>query len=277
MTIVTTAAIGPLAGSTTMSSHSTRELPSILRSSAFAFLMAAIAATATAGAPPEAPPADAPATEQPAKPADSDLLRGPQVSERDLADPERFTGRERAGQAPVSRPAMEMRALQAALDELALDGDRKARVTELRASFRARLDAFEAEARLERKRLADERSKAPADQPPSADFQKRMQALEARRPKLAELNAELEKLLSAAEVEQLKQRFADNMKTYREEAERKRKSEAMKRRQQGRPSAPEKDGAPAMEDGDGMKGAEDSTGGKDSKKREAVPPKAAGR
>jgi DNA repair exonuclease SbcCD ATPase subunit len=172
----------------------------------------------------------------PAKPAQGDdILKGPSVSERDLKDSERFTGRERAGKAPVSKPAMELRVLGAALDEMTLSAETKAKVNEVRAAYIARVEAYEAEARAAKKKLAEERAKTPAGEPPSEDFKKRAEALEARRPKLAELKAELEKVLSPAEVEDLKTRFADGMQkareemTRREEAARKAKREAIER------------------------------------------------
>lgn len=226
---------------------------SILASSCAAFAAlcllpgACLGAAAQDGAPAKQPP-----------PAQSDdILKGPSVSERDLKDAERFAGRERSGKPAQSKPAMELRVLGAAIDGMTLSGETKTKVNEARAAYVARVEAYEQEARAAKKKFAEERAKAPASQPPSDEFKKRAEALEARRPKLAELKAELEKFLSPTEIEDLKARFADGLQkaraemTRREEAERKKKREELdKAKQDGERKTPAKPskGAPMTDE-----------------------------
>lgn len=202
-----------------------------------------------------------PIDDPPAKPA-NDGIKGPKVPDDSLKSDKSFAGGGKA-RAPQSRPMLELRVMNAAIDGLGLEGEQKDKVAAVRAEFMTRLETYEKQATEKRKQLTEQRKKAPSDQPPSEEWKKEMQALENSRPKLEDLKKGLAEVLSPEQMDLLKQRFEEGLKKAREEMtrraeeERKRKEEAMKDGGAGKPSdAPTGDkprrggkkqqGAPAM-------------------------------
>lgn len=157
----------------------------------------------------------APPTE-PAKPAGDDTLRGPRVPREGFENDRGFAGRGGAAQGR-SRPMVELRVYGAAIDELKLEGETKTKVDGIRADFMKRVEEFEKKAQEERKAMAEARRNAPADQPPSEELRKKMQELEAKRPKVEELKTSISAALTPEQNEQLKANFEAGMKKYREE------------------------------------------------------------
>ncbi|MCE2882076.1 MAG: hypothetical protein LW636_06945 [Planctomycetaceae bacterium] len=173
-----------------------------------------------------------PIDDPPAKPA-NDGIKGPKVPDESLKSDKPFAGGGK-GRAPQSRPMLELRVMNAAIDGLGLEGEQKDKVAAVRAEFMTRLETYEKQAAEKRKQLAEQRKKAPSDQPPSEEWKKEMQALENSRPKLDELKKGLSGVLTPEQMDLLKQRFDEGLKkaraemTKRAEEERKKKEEAMK-------------------------------------------------
>jgi len=173
-----------------------------------------------------------PIIEPPAAPA-NDGIKGPKVPDDSLKSDKPFAGGAK-GRAPQSKPMLELRVMNAAIDGLGLEGEQKDKVAAVRAEFMTRLETFEKQAAEKRKQLAEQRKKAPSDQPPSEEWKKEMQALENGRPKLDELKKGLSEVLTPEQMDLLKQRFDEGLKKAREEMtkraeeERKKKEEAMK-------------------------------------------------
>lgn len=186
----------------------------------------------------------APPTE-PAKPAaGDDTLRGPRVPREGFENDRGFAGRGGAAQGR-SRPMVELRVYGAAIDELKLEGETKTKVDGIRADFMKRVEEFEKKAQEERKAMAEARRNAPADQPPSEELRKKMQELEAKRPKVEELKNSISAALTPEQNEQLKANFDAGMKKYREEMA-KRAEEARKNGGAGEGKDKDKDGDAPM-------------------------------
>lgn len=181
--------------------------------------------------------------QEPAKPDAGDSLRGPRVPREGMEGDRPFAGRGGAAQGR-SRPMVELRVYNAAIDGLKLEGEAKTKVDGIRADFTKRVEEFEKKAQEERKAIGEARRNAPADQPPSEEFRKKMQELEAKRPKVEEYKAAVSAALTPEQNEQLKKNFDEGMKKYREEMA-KRAEEARKNGAAG--------GGEGMEDGDAPK------------------------
>lgn len=184
------------------------------------------------------PPAS-PASPPPAQ-KDDDVLRGPKVPPQGIESNRQFTGG-KGGQRPAasggSRPTIEQNAFYVALDSMKFEGELKKSVDAAREEFIARLQAWDKSASEQRKKLFDERKKAPSNEPPSEDFKKRMAEIETSRPKLGELQQRVFGMLTEEQGVQLKDAFAAELKRVRDEMARK-AEEDRKRREAGRKSAP---------------------------------------
>jgi len=189
------------------------------------------------GATPPATPSSTP----PAAPStpSGDILRGPAVPDSALR-PERGNRPLNVtdGTGKFSLPVLEQNVLFIAIDEIRLRGDTLARVNELRSQFVAAVAAWEKDSADKRKELFDKRKNTASGTPPSDEFKKRMDELEAKRPKVAELRTKIEAALSADERAQLKTNYDAAMKRARDamtrqaEAERKKQAEQKKAEQE---------------------------------------------
>ena len=176
-----------------------------------------------------------------AKPADGDILRGPDVPEESLK-PERERAKGGAT-AKQSRPMLEQRVLFMALDGLSLDEATRAKVTAVRDEFAASVQAYEQDAEVKRKEIFEKRKKsAEPGKPPSDEFKKAMEELEAKRPKLGDLKGKLAAVLSKEQLEELRTSYEEGLKRARAELTR-REEEARKQKEADRKAA--KDTAPA--------------------------------
>jgi hypothetical protein len=180
-----------------------------------------------------------------APPPTGDILRGPDVPQ-DALKPDRARKPDGATAIEkVSRPVLEQRVFSIALDKLALDDATRKSVNAMRDEFVASVAAYEKVASVKRKEIFDERKKAPTGtgKPPSDEFKKAMEELEAKRPKLASLRAKIETALTKEQNEQLRANFDEAMKRAREEmtrrAEEERKQKGDAKRKTPAPAQPE--------------------------------------
>ena len=187
----------------------------------------------------------------PAMPDGGDILRGPGVPQEALK-PDRAKKPADKPTEKMPKPVVEQQALFQALDAITLDESKRAKVNALRAEFIASVAAYEKEADGKRKEIFEKRRRtAEPGKPPSEEFKKAMEALEAKRPKLAELKAKLAGVLSAEEMEALRKAYEDALKRAREETTR-REEEARRKKDEAR-----KSGGDAKKPDDGNKsGAE---------------------
>ncbi len=155
------------------------------------------------------PPTDATA---PASGKDQ-VLRGPAVGQDGMKSDRPFVGK--GGRA--TGPQLEQRVFFATLDQMDFNADLQAKVSGLRDDFAAKVAAYEKQAGPKRKALEESRKNAAPNQPPSDEFKKGMQALEAGRPKLLDVKAELTKLLTPEQFDAFKARYDTEMKRVRAE------------------------------------------------------------
>jgi len=166
-------------------------------------------------------------------PSDGDILRGPEVPQDSLKpDRARKGGAAKAeagDNAKVARPVLEQRVLFAALDTLKLGDDARAKVNVIRDEFAASVVAYEKEAAAKRQEIFEKRRKeAEPGKPPSEEFKKAMDALEAKRPKIDGLKSRLAAVLSKEEMEQLRTAYEDGLKRARAELTRRAEEERKK-------------------------------------------------
>lgn len=205
----------------------------------------------------EKEPAPAPT----AKPGeDGGVLDGPQVPKKGLDSKRPFTGGQKAGdkagskdgkrpQAQMgSKPAIEQNAFFAAIDAMGFEGDLGASVEGARAEFIERVKQWDATASVKRRQLFDQRRQASPSEPPSEEFKKEMAAIEASRPKLAELQQRVYGMLSEEQGAKLKETYEAELKRVRDEiarqAEADRKRKEAERKGEGKGKSKE---APAGE------------------------------
>lgn len=155
-----------------------------------------------AGDPPASPPA-----------AGEDILRGPEVPAEALK-PDRTKKPQAKEQVPqrASRPALEQKVFFDALAKLKLDDAKRAKADAMRDSFAKSVDEWTRESEVKRKELFDKRKQTPTGKAPSEEFRKAVEEIEAKRPKLAELKANLSKELSPDEMKQLKVLYDEGLK-----------------------------------------------------------------
>jgi len=180
----------------------------------------------------------------PKSPDGGDILRGPDVPQ-DALHPDRT--RKPAAKQPdkMPKPVLEQQVFYKALAGLALDEPKRKQVDALRDEFVASVAAFEREADARRKAIFDKRRKtAEPGQPPSEEFKKAMEELEAKRPKLADLKIKLAAVLSPEEMSGLHKAYEEELKRAREEITR-REEEARRKKEGAR-----------KPDGDAMKPAD---------------------
>ncbi|MEY5031774.1 MAG: hypothetical protein RL354_805 [Planctomycetota bacterium] len=190
-----------------------------------------------------------------AKPADRDILKGPDVPQETLK-PERERAKKVDAPVKQSRPMLEQRVLFMSLDGLALDQPTRAKVNAIRDEFAASVQAYEKDAEVKRKEIFEKRKKsAEPGKPPSEEFKKAMEELEAKRPKLGDLKAKLAAVLTKEQLEELRTSFEEGLKraraelTRREEEARKQKEAERKSGEKPRDNAGEKgrESAPEMD------------------------------
>ncbi len=179
-----------------------------------------------------------------------DILRGPAVPDSALR-PERGNRPINVtdGSGKFSLPMLEQSVLFVAIDEVRLRGETLVRVNELRSQFVAAVAAWEKDAADQRKALFDKRKNTASGTPPSDEFKKGMDELEAKRPKVAELRAKIDATLTTEERAQLKTNYDAAMKRARDamtrQAEAERKKKAEQKRADDAKAEPEK-AEPAM-------------------------------
>ena len=165
-------------------------------------LAAVVAATAFAVVPPDsAAPANSP----------DDVLRGPAVGQDAVKSDKPFVGKG----ARASGPQLEQRVFFATLDQMKFDEALQAKVSGLRQDFSAKVAAFEKEAGPKRKALEESRKSAAPNQPPSDEFKKSMQALEAARPKLSDVKTQLATMLTPEQLATFQTNYSAEMKRVR--------------------------------------------------------------
>ena len=180
----------------------------------------------------------------PKSPDGGDLLRGPDVPS-DALKPDRAGKPSAAQSEKLPKPVLEQRVLFKALGALELDEPKRKQVDALRDEFIASVAAYEKDAEARRKAIFEKRRKAAKPgQPPSEEFKKSMEELEAKRPKLADLKAKLAAVLSAGEMDALRKAYEEELKRAREEMTR-REEEARRKKEEAR-----KQGDGAMKPGD---------------------------
>ena len=215
-------------------------------------LAAVVAATAFAVVPPDsAAPANSP----------DDVLRGPAVGQDAVKSDKPFVGKG----ARASGPQLEQRVFFATLDQMKFDEALQAKVSGLRQDFSAKVAAFEKEAGPKRKALEESRKSAAPNQPPSDEFKKSMQALEAARPKLSDVKTQLATMLTPEQLATFQTNYSAEMKRVRADMTKRTAAE----REAQKPAAPKDAGKnPQAADDDDMSddGASDTK--KDGKKKD---------
>ena len=215
-------------------------------------LAAVVAATAFAVVPPDsAVPANSP----------DDVLRGPAVGQDAVKSDKPFVGKG----ARASGPQLEQRVFFATLDQMKFDEALQAKVSGLRQDFSAKVAAYEKEAGPKRKALEESRKSAAPNQPPSDEFKKSMQALEAARPKLSDVKTQLATMLTPEQLATFQTNYSAEMKRVRADMTKRTAAE----REAQKPAAPKDAGKnPQAADDDDMSddGASDTK--KDGKKKD---------
>lgn len=205
-------------------------------------LLARAAQAASQEAPPagskpgtsDAPPASAPAAGEAPKAAETpaapeDLLRGPKVPALDVKSDRPYVEGAKDGE-KLSKPVLEQRAYFRTIDLLALDAPTKDKVDALRVAFVDRVAEYQKNAQKRRMELEAKRKLANPAEPPSEEFKREMNAIEAARPKLAELQTQVNAAIGADRARELDKKFADELKRIREEQTRRTDEERKRRR-----------------------------------------------
>ena len=204
------------------------------------------------------PPAQPPA-------GGGDILRGPEVP-ADSLKPEKDRKKADAAEAEkVSRPVLEQRVLFAALDGLKLDDAKRAKVKQIQSDFEAAVAEWMKTSDAKRKELFDKRKNTPTGEPVSDEFKKGMEAIEAKRPKLASVKDQLTKVLDRSELEQLRTAYGEGLKRAQEELTKRTEAERAKQAEERKKKLDEK-----MQEKDGTQdGKKDGGSGDDDMKPSA--------
>jgi hypothetical protein len=183
-----------------------------------------------------------------------DLLRGPKVPELDVKSDRPYVEGAKEGE-KLSKPVLEQRAYFRTIDLFGFDASTKEKVDAMCVAFVDRVATFQKTAQKRRSELEAKRKLADPKSPPSEEFKREMNAIEAARPKLSELQAQVNTLIGADRGRELDRKFAEELKrvrdeqTRRTEEERKRRraeiEEAKKARQSGGESGGEDEMAPS--------------------------------
>jgi len=135
-----------------------------------------------------------PTAPAPTAPARDDLLKGPKVPPLDVQSDRPFVGGAKGGSKGgtsdrQSRPVLEQRVYFLSIDQMGFDRALVEKIDVARVAFVDRLAAYEKSSAARRKELELARKASPSNQPPSPEFRKAMEELDAARPKLAEVRA----------------------------------------------------------------------------------------
>lgn len=204
------------------------------------------------------PPAQPPA-------GGGDILRGPEVP-ADSLKPEKDRKKADAAEAEkVSRPVLEQRVLFAALDGLKLDEAKRAKVKKIQSDFEAAVAEWMKTSDAKRKELFEKRKNTPTGDPVSDEFKKGMEAIEAKRPKLASVKDQLTKVLDRSELEQLRAAYGEGLKRAQDELTKRTEAERAKQAEERKKKVDE-----TMQEKDGKKdGKKDGGSGDDDMKPSA--------
>lgn len=217
-------------------------------------------AGASLAASQDAAPAQTPKEEQPvsdpaAPKSAEDVLRGPKVPEIDVKSNRPFVEGAKDGE-KLSKPVLEQRVYFRAIDLMAFEGELKEKVDALRVAFADRVTAYNKVAQTKRAELEAKRKAANPSQPPSEEFKREMNKIEAERPKLAELQSELKSVIGEDKSVELEKKFTEELKrvraeqTRRTEEERKKKRAELEERKKQASEGKSKDAAPPTKGGD---------------------------
>ena len=196
-----------------------------------------------------------PTAPAPTAPARDDLLKGPKVPPLDVQSDRPFVGGAKGGSKGgtsdrQSRPVLEQRVYFLSIDQMGFDRALVEKIDVARVAFVDRLAAYEKSSAARRKELELARKASPSNQPPSPEFRKAMEELDAARPKLAEVRAEVAKLLTAEQAEALEKKYADEMKRVRAELTRRTDEERAKKKAAADKARKQKGSDVLMEDGE---------------------------
>jgi len=191
-----------------------------------------------AGSQPGGPPAagegasreqDDDAKGESAPKAPEDLLRGPKVPELDVKSDRPYVEGSKDGE-KLSKPVLEQRVYFRSIDLMGFDAATKEKLDALRVAFVDRLAVFQKDAQKRRTELEAKRKLANPAEPPSEEFKREMNAIEAARPKLTELQAQVDALIGADRARELQRKFTEELKRIRDEQTRRTEEERKRRR-----------------------------------------------
>jgi hypothetical protein len=201
-------------------------------------------------------PSSNPASNPDTPKGSDDVLRGPKVPPIDVKSNRPFVEGAKDGE-KLSKPVLEQRVYFRAIDLMAFEGETKEKLDALRVAFVDRVAAYNKVAQVKRAELEAARKKADPSQPPSEEFKRAMNKLEAERPKLAELQKEVNALLGDEKAALLDKKFAEELKrvraeqTKRTDEERKKKRAELEEKKKQATDGKSKNGAPSDQSGDG--------------------------
>ncbi|MCE2884506.1 MAG: hypothetical protein LW806_06365 [Planctomycetaceae bacterium] len=161
--------------------------------------------------------------------APEDLLRGPKVPELDVKSDRPYVEGSKDGE-KLSKPVLEQRVYFRAIDLMSFDAATKEKIDALRVAFVDRLAVFQKDAQKRRTELEAKRKLANPAEPPSEEFKREMNAIEAARPKLTELQAQVDALIGADRARDLQRKFTEELKRVRDEQTRRTEEERKRRR-----------------------------------------------
>jgi len=207
-------------------------------------------------AAPTPPSKEAPAANPAPPKAPEDVLRGPKVPDVDVKSNRPFVEGAKDGE-KLSKPVLEQRVYFRAIDLMGFEGETKEKLDGMRSAFVDRVAAYNKVAQAKRAELEAARKRADPTQPPSDEFKREMNKLEAERPKLAELQKEVKVLLGDEKAALLEKKFAEELKRVRaeqtkqtDEARKKKRAELEEQKKQAA-EGKSKDGTPSDQNGDG--------------------------
>lgn len=161
--------------------------------------------------------------------APEDLLRGPKVPELDVKSDRPYVEGSKDGE-KLSKPVLEQRVYFRSIDLMGFDAATKEKLDALRVAFVDRLAVFQKDAQKRRTELEAKRKLANPAEPPSEEFKREMNAIEAARPKLTELQTQVDTLIGAERARELQRKFTEELKRVRDEQTRRTEEERKRRR-----------------------------------------------
>ncbi|MFM7260253.1 MAG: hypothetical protein ACKO3W_06575 [bacterium] len=163
--------------------------------------------------------------------APEDLLRGPKVPELDVKSDRPYVEGAKDVE-KLSKPVLEQRVYFRTIDLMGFDDATKERIDAFRVAYVERVERFQKDAQKRRMELEAKRRLANPAEPPSEEFKRAMNAIEAERPKLVELQAQVNDAVGTDRARELEKRFADELKRVRAEQTRLTEEERKRRRAQ---------------------------------------------